>query len=114
MAACNARDAIRTDILNQLRDVPILLSAVASAPAFPHGSGNYRTGDPYNYRDTMRFCQWLNLTGFPGLSLPMGYSSEGLPINIQLIARPYEEDLLLKVARSLEQARGLWQSPPLP
>jgi Asp-tRNA(Asn)/Glu-tRNA(Gln) amidotransferase A subunit family amidase len=114
IAACNERDAIRTDILDQLHDIPILLSAVSSASAFPHGSGTYRPGDPYNYRDTMRFCQWLNLTGFPGLSLPMGYSPEGLPINIQLIARPYEEDLLLHVAQSLEQARGPWQSPSLP
>ena len=59
----------------------------------------------------MRFCQWLNLTGFPGLSLPMGRSSEGLPINIQLIARPYEDDLLLRVAQTLEQARGPWEPP---
>jgi Asp-tRNA(Asn)/Glu-tRNA(Gln) amidotransferase A subunit family amidase len=113
MAACNDRDAVRSDILHQLRDVPILLSAVSSAPAFPHGAGNYRAGDAHNYRDTMRFCQWLNLTGFPGLSLPMGRSAEGLPINIQLIARPYEEDLLLRVAQTLEDARGPWQPPAL-
>jgi Asp-tRNA(Asn)/Glu-tRNA(Gln) amidotransferase A subunit family amidase len=111
LAGCNERDAVRSDILRQLQDVPILLSAVSSAPAFPHGAGNYRPGDPHNYRDTMRFCQWLNLTGFPGLSLPMGHSSEGLPINIQLIARPYEEDLLLRVAQTLEQARGPWEPP---
>ncbi len=113
IGACHERDAVRTDILRQLRDVPVLLSAVSSAPAFPHGAGNYRSGDPHNYKDTMRFCQWLNLTGFPGLSLPMGRSSEGLPINIQLIGRPYEEDLLLRVAQTLEKARGPWQPPAL-
>ena len=111
--ACVDRDLIRASLLRQLRDVPILLSAVSTAPAFKHGDGNYRVGDPYNYRDTMRFCQWLNLAGFPGLSLPMGQSPEGLPINIQLIARPYEEELLLAVAAQLEQARGPWKSPSL-
>ncbi|HET6929450.1 MAG TPA: amidase [Candidatus Acidoferrum sp.] len=111
--ACVDRDLVRASLLRQLRDVPILLSAVSTAPAFKHGAGNYRPGDPHNYRDTMRFCQWLNVAGFPGLSLPMGKSPEGLPINIQLIARPYEEELLLAVAAQLEQARGPWQPPPL-
>jgi Asp-tRNA(Asn)/Glu-tRNA(Gln) amidotransferase A subunit family amidase len=111
--ACVDRDLVRASLLRQLADVPILLSAVSTAPAFKHGAGNYRPGDPHNYSETMRFSQWLNLAGFPGLSLPMGQSPEGLPINIQLIARPYEEELLLAVAAQLEQARGPWQSPPL-
>ncbi|MGB7731211.1 MAG: amidase [Candidatus Acidiferrum sp.] len=111
-SACAERDNLRAYLLRQLRDIPILLSPVSTAPAFSHGAGSYRPGDPHNYRDTMRFCQWLNLAGLPGLSLPFGRSPEGLPINIQLIARPYEEELLLAVAESLEQARGPWQPPP--
>jgi amidase len=112
MAACTERDLVRADLLRQLRDVPILLSPVSTAPAFKHGAGNYRAGDSHNYRDTMRFCQWLNLAGFPGLSLPLGKSPEGLPINVQLVGRPYEEELLLAVAETLERARGPWQKPP--
>jgi Asp-tRNA(Asn)/Glu-tRNA(Gln) amidotransferase A subunit family amidase len=112
-SACAERDNVRADLLRQLRDIPILLSPVSTAPAFPHGAGTYSPGDPHNYRDTMRFCQWLNLAGFPGLSLPFGLSSEGLPINIQLIGRPYEEELLLAVAESLELARGPWLAPNL-
>lgn len=113
MTACADRDLVRAELLRQLREVPVLLSPVSTAPAFEHGKGNYREGDPYNYRDTMRFCQWLNLAGFPGLSLPFGKSPEGLPINVQLIARPHEEELLLAVAELLEQARGPWQAPPI-
>jgi Asp-tRNA(Asn)/Glu-tRNA(Gln) amidotransferase A subunit family amidase len=112
MAACTERDLVRADLLRQLRDVPILLSPVSTAPAFKHGAGNYRPGDAHNYRDTMSHCQWLNLTGFPGLSLPCGQSSEGLPINIQLIGRPYEEELLLAVAEIIELGRGPWEAPP--
>src|SRR5258708_36560676 len=111
--ACVDRDLVRASLLRPLRDVPVLLSAVSTAPAFKHGAGNYRPNDPHNYRDTMRFCQWLNLAGFPGLSLPMGQSPEGLPINIQLIGRPYEEELFLAVAAQLDQARGPWKAPPL-
>jgi Asp-tRNA(Asn)/Glu-tRNA(Gln) amidotransferase A subunit family amidase len=111
MTACTNRDLVRAEILRQMKEVPVLLSPVSTAPAFQHGAGNYRSGDAHNYRDTMRYCQWLNLTGFPGFSLPFGQSPEGLPINIQLIARPHEEELLLAVAETLEQARGPWQKP---
>src|SRR3974390_662408 len=111
--ACVRRDLVRADLLRQLKDVPVLLSPVSTQPAFRHGQGNYRSGDPHTYRDAMRFCQWLNLAGFPRLSLPFGQSAEGLPINIQLIGRPYEEELLLAVAESLEHARGPWSAPNL-
>ena len=113
MTACADRDLVRAEILRQLREVPVMLSPISAAPAFEHGKGNYREGDPYNYRETMRFCQWLNLAGFPGVSLPFGKSPEGLPINVQLIGRPHEEELLLAVAETLEQARGPWQAPPI-
>jgi Asp-tRNA(Asn)/Glu-tRNA(Gln) amidotransferase A subunit family amidase len=113
LKACADRDLVRAGILRQLRNFPILLSAVSTEPAFQHGTGNYISGQPHCYRDTMRYCQWLNLTGFPGVSLPMGRSPEGLPINIQLIGRPHEEELLLAVAAQLEHARGSWQAPPL-
>jgi Asp-tRNA(Asn)/Glu-tRNA(Gln) amidotransferase A subunit family amidase len=61
----------------------------------------------------MGHSQWLNLTGFPGISVPLGMSTDGLPIGVQLIGRPHEEELLLAVAESLESARGPWQSPHL-
>lgn len=111
--ACAERDALRSNILDQMVDVPILLSPVSSAPAFRHGAGNYRAGDPHNYCATMRFCQWLNLTGFPGLSIPMGCSPQKLPIAVQLIGRPFEEEQLLEVGKILESERGVFPSPPI-
>jgi amidase len=104
---CTARDHERARILEAMRDVPILLSPVCAAPAFRHGDGNWAPGA--GYRDTMRHSQWLNLTGFPGITIPMGKSPEGLPIGVQLIGRPYEDELLLYVAEQLESARGEWQ-----
>src|SRR6267378_3281402 len=109
--ACAERDLLRAKILRQMQEVPILLSPVSSSPAFLHGGGNYRPGT--GYLDTMRFSQWLNLTGFPGASVPLGFSSEGLPIGVQIIGRPHEDELVLVVAECLEEARGPRQSPPL-
>ncbi|MGB8457471.1 MAG: amidase family protein, partial [Candidatus Acidiferrum sp.] len=78
---------------------------------FRHGEGNWRSGEKENYRDTMRYSQWLNLAGFPGAVVPVGTSSEGLPIGIQVIGRPYEEELVLAVAEAIERGRGAWQAP---
>jgi Asp-tRNA(Asn)/Glu-tRNA(Gln) amidotransferase A subunit family amidase len=111
MSACVERDTVRATIMRQMRDVPILLSPVCSAPAFRHGEGNWQPGK--GYRDTMRHSQWLNLTGFPGATVPMGFSPEGLPIGVQVIGRPNEDELVLAVAEAIEAARGKWEAPKL-
>jgi len=111
LKACAARDALRENLVRQMSATPILLSPVSSAPAFRHGAGNYAAGT--GYLDTMRFSQWLNLTGFPGVSVPISSSSEGLPIGVQLIGRPYDDELVLAVAEILESARGPLAVPPI-
>jgi Asp-tRNA(Asn)/Glu-tRNA(Gln) amidotransferase A subunit family amidase len=113
LAARTDRDNLRAETLLQMRDVPILLSPVSTEPAFRHGEGNYRRGAPHWYLDTMRFSQWTNLTGFPGATVPLGMSPEGLPIGVQVIGRPYEEELVLAVAEKIESARGPWMAPPI-
>jgi Asp-tRNA(Asn)/Glu-tRNA(Gln) amidotransferase A subunit family amidase len=109
MGACVKRDIVRAKIIKQMRDVPILLSPVCAGPAFRHGEGNWRP--VCGYRETMRHAQWLNLAGFPGVSVPMGFSAEGLPIGVQVIGRPNEDELVLAVAEILETARGRWEAP---
>jgi Asp-tRNA(Asn)/Glu-tRNA(Gln) amidotransferase A subunit family amidase len=111
LKACAERDVLRENILRQMHEVPILLSPVSSAPAFRHGGGNYKPGT--GYLDTMRYAQWLNLTGFPGAAVPISFSKEGLPIGVQIVGRPFEEELVLAIAQALEESRGPWQAPPL-
>ena len=111
LAMCTERDRERANILEAMNDTPILLSPVCTTPAFRHGEGNWNPDK--GYRSTMRHSQWLNLAGFPGVSVPMGKSPEGLPIGVQLIGRPFEDELVLAVAEQLEAARGPWQPPPL-
>lgn len=101
-----ARDVLQKKILRALTGVPLLLSPVSLGPAFKHGEGGWHEGS--GYRATMRHSQWLNLVGLPGLAVPMGMSPEGLPIGIQLIAHPNQEELLLSAAALLERARGPW------
>jgi Asp-tRNA(Asn)/Glu-tRNA(Gln) amidotransferase A subunit family amidase len=109
MAACVKRDILRAKIIKQMRDVPVLLSPVCAAPAFRHGEGHWQPVS--GYCDTMRHAQWLNLAGFPGVSVPMGFSAAGSPIGVQVIGRPNEDELVLAVAEMLETARGGFKSP---
>jgi Asp-tRNA(Asn)/Glu-tRNA(Gln) amidotransferase A subunit family amidase len=111
LTACGDRDRLRGEILRQMEEVTILLSPVSTGPAFRHGEGNWRSGARENYRDTMRYSQWLNLTGFPGVAVPLGMSGDGLPIGVQVIGRPYEEQVVLAVAEAIERGRGPWQAP---
>jgi Asp-tRNA(Asn)/Glu-tRNA(Gln) amidotransferase A subunit family amidase len=109
MKACADRDVLRAELLHQMHDVPILLSPVSSGPAFRHGGGSYSPGT--GYLDTMRYSQWPNLAGFPGASVPIGHSNKGLPIGVQIIGRPFDDDMVLAVAESLESARGAYHLP---
>jgi Asp-tRNA(Asn)/Glu-tRNA(Gln) amidotransferase A subunit family amidase len=113
LQAAAERDALRSDILGQLQGIHLLLSPVSSGPAFRHGQGTWRPGTEQSYRDTMRYAQWLNLTGLPGVSLPMGLSADGLPIGVQIIGHAHTEELILDVAERLEQIRGPFQPPPV-
>jgi Asp-tRNA(Asn)/Glu-tRNA(Gln) amidotransferase A subunit family amidase len=108
---CAARDRERTRILDAMCDVPLLLSPVCLGPAFRHGEGNYRSGT--GYRETIRHSQWLNAVGFPGVTVPISKSAEGLPIGVQIIGQPYEDELVLDVAEALESARGPWVAPTI-
>ena len=109
---CMERDAVRASLIRQMQNVRVLLSPVSAAPAFLHGGGSYAPGT--GYLDTMRHSQWLNLAGFPGASVPIGKSPEGVPIGVQVIGRPNEDELVLAVAEALEEARGRWAGPPWP
>ncbi len=51
---------------------------------------------------TTRFARGINVLGFPALSIPCGASAEGLPIGLQIIARPFEENLVLILGEALE------------
>jgi amidase len=113
LTACAERDLLRARILRQMRDVSILLSPVSTTTAFRHGEGTWRPGAAQCYRDTMRFSQWLNLAGFPGATVPVSFSADGLPIGVQVIGRPHEEELVLAVAEKIETARGAWLAPPI-
>lgn len=112
------RDQLRCHLLEQMRKFPILLCPVCAVPAFEHSEHSWRRswkidGHTVSYSDAMRYMQWFNLTGNPAVVVPVGKSPEGLPIGVQIVGRPHEEELVLLVAEKLEQTVGGYQIPPL-
>jgi amidase len=114
LAAWLGRDQVREKMLLQMRKYPVLICPTAAIPAFRHGEREWLVeGKTVKYLDAWSYCEWFNLLGFPAAVVPMGHSEEGLPIGVQIVGRPWQEEVVLAVAAKLEDGRGPWLAPGL-
>lgn len=65
-----------------------------------------------SYLEWMRSCYWISATGAPALAVPAGFTPEGLPVGLQIVARPRNELGLLRLGHAYEQATGFWRQRP--
>jgi len=108
------RDAVRGRILKQMQRFPILLCPAAAIPAFRHGERSWKVdGKTVDYLDAWSYTEWFNLLGNPGAVVPVGRSAEGLPIGVQVVGRPWEEEVVLAVAAEIERECGGFRRPPI-
>lgn len=108
------RDALRGALLAKMEKFPILLCPVCTIPAFKHGERNWIIGGrTVEYLKAMSYSQWFNLLGNPAAVVPVGKSPEGLPIGVQIVGRPWEEEAVLTVAARVEAACGGFRPPPI-
>ena len=101
LKAQKVRTLIRRDFERAFESCDLLLSPVAPTAAFRLGE---QLEDPLQMYLNDIYTTSLNLAGLPGISVPAALSADGLPIGVQLMARPFEEATLLRGARVLEQA----------
>lgn len=107
------RDWLRARFFAQMGECPILLCPAAAIPAFRHGERSWQIeGKTVEYLDAWSYSEFFNLLGNPAVAVPVGQSKEKLPIGIQLIARPWQEEEVLEVAALLEKQLGPWRKPP--
>ena len=112
------RDRMRASLLRQMEEFPVLLMPPCGVTAFPHRSRRWTVGQNMDeveiglFQATMPATPF-NLLGLPAVVIPFGMSTEGLPIGIQLVGRPYEEELILELAVRLENARGPFAGPAM-
>jgi amidase len=106
-------DVLRAKTLEEMREHPVLLCPVASIPAFQHYERSWEIeGRTVEYLDAVRFTQWFNVLAAPAVVVPVGGSPEGLPIGVQIVARPYEDETALGIAGIVDAAFG-YRPPPL-
>jgi amidase len=100
-------DLLRSKMLREMRDYPVLLCPVASVPAWKHGEREWEIdGQRVEYLDVVRYTQWFNVLAAPAAVVPVGRSAEGLPIGVQVVARPFEDEFTLGVASVIDAAFG--------
>jgi len=108
------RDMVRMLVFEQMQGFPVLLCPVASVPAFKHGERNWKIdAKTVHYLDAWSYCEWFNLLGTPSVVLPVSKSNDGLPIGVQIVTQPWQEEIALAVAELLERERGPWAGPAL-
>jgi amidase len=106
-------DLLRAKTLAEMSEHSVLLCPVASVPAFRPGERSWQVeGRMVDYLDAVRHTQWFNVLAAPAAVVPVGHSPEGLPIGVQIVARPFEDEIALGIAAIVDAAFG-YQAPAI-
>ena len=99
------QDQLRHRLLEQMEEYRVLLCPVAAVPAFRHGQRVWSiAGETVRYPSVFVYSQVFNLLGVPAATAPVGVSADGMPIGVQIVARPNEDWIVVAVAQALETA----------
>ena len=107
--ASQVRTLIIQDYKHAFEQCDVILSPVAPTPAFKIGEN---VEDPLKMYLSDIFTLSANLAGIPGMAVPCGFSSDGLPIGLQILGKHFNEGMLLKVGYSFEQATDFHLKKP--
>jgi aspartyl-tRNA(Asn)/glutamyl-tRNA(Gln) amidotransferase subunit A len=108
--AQKVRSLIESDFRKAFETCDVIATPTAPTPAFKLGE---KTDDPLEMYLSDIYTITLNLAGVPGINVPCGLSSKGLPIGIQLIGKHFDEALLIRAAHHLERALDFDFTPAL-
>jgi aspartyl-tRNA(Asn)/glutamyl-tRNA(Gln) amidotransferase subunit A len=103
LKAQKVRTLIKRDFDDAWNKVDVVLTPTTPSPAFAFGE---KTGDPLAMYLEDIFTVTVNMAGLPGISVPAGLSSEGTPLGLQLIGKPFDEATLFRSAQAIEDAAG--------
>jgi len=100
LKAQKARTLIKRDFDEAFEKVDVIVTPTAPTPAFKIGE---KVDDPLQMYLSDIFTISANLAGIPGISIPCGFSKKGLPIGLQLLAKPFNEEVLLRIGYTYEK-----------
>ncbi len=110
LKAQKVRTLIKRDFDLAWDKVDVVLTPTTPSPAFAQGE---KSGDPLAMYLEDIFTVTVNMAGLPGISVPAGLSSEGTPMGLQLIGKPFDEATLFRAGQVIEDAAGRFPVPQM-
>jgi Asp-tRNA(Asn)/Glu-tRNA(Gln) amidotransferase A subunit family amidase len=113
IAAWMERDRLRTELLDWMETTPIIVCPVGATPAYKHDTLKVTVKEESSMGTFRAFsyAQAFNVFDLPVVSVPAGLSSDGLPIGVQIIGRPFAEEMIMTAAEIVEESVGRWERP---
>lgn len=108
------RDRLRAALVEWMEDTRLIIAPVGATPAFPHDAHKVTVGE--RTLSTFRafsYSQTFNVFDLPAVTVPAGRTKEGLPIGVQIVGRPFGEELVLGAGAIVEEALGGWRPAAL-
>jgi Asp-tRNA(Asn)/Glu-tRNA(Gln) amidotransferase A subunit family amidase len=114
--ALAARARLREKLLRWMEGTPLLIAPVGAVAAFRHEESRRVEvcGEAVSTFRAFSYAQAFNVFDLPAVSVPAGRTGAGLPVGVQIVGRPNEEETVLAAAGVVEEALGGWQPPPPP
>jgi len=110
LKAQKIRTLIRRDFESVFERCDAIVTPTAPTTAFRLGE---KSTDPLEMYLSDVFTISVNLAGLPGLSLPCGFDGDGLPIGLQIVGRPFDEERVLAIGHAYEQANEWHRRSPV-
>jgi Asp-tRNA(Asn)/Glu-tRNA(Gln) amidotransferase A subunit family amidase len=99
------RDRLREELLQWMETTPLIVAPVGATPAYPHNTLKVTVrGTTMGTFRAFSYAQAFNVFDLPVVTVPAGKSNDGLPIGVQIIGRPFEEEMVLQAAEIIEEA----------
>jgi aspartyl-tRNA(Asn)/glutamyl-tRNA(Gln) amidotransferase subunit A len=109
LKALKVRTLIKQDFDKAFEKVDALITPTSPTTAFKIGE---KTSDPLQMYLSDIFTVSINLAGIPGISIPCGFSKNNLPIGMQILAKPFGEETLIKVANAYQRETDFHKQKP--
>jgi len=109
LKAMKVRTLIKRDFLEAFKSCDLILTATSPTAAFKIGE---KVDDPLSMYLSDVFTIPANLAGIPGMSIPCGFTKNGLPIGMQLLGKHFDEETLLRAAYTFEQNTDFYKQKP--
>jgi len=99
------RDRLREELLRWMETMPLIIAPVGATPAYPHDTLKVTVrGTAMGTFRAFSYAQAFNVFDLPVVTVPAGRSNDGLPIGVQVVGRPFAEEMVLRAAEIIEKA----------